>query len=93
MSTYKYKSDAVSREFVLRSAGVALVSGLLVNLPVAASLIGTSMVAGCYERSDYIQALVTLPVVHLLVSGLVFILMCSMYVLVVERTNGDHPKE
>lgn len=94
MSTARYKSDATSREVVLRSAGVAFLAGLGVNLPISVSIIGVSMIAGCYDRSDYVQSLAILPAIHLLVFCFVFILMCSMYILVVERTNGDsHPKQ
>lgn len=82
MSTYKYKSETVTRDIVQRSAAFSMLAGLLVNLPLAVQMIGVSMLAGCYERSDYLEAFVFLPATHILVFLLTFIIMCSMYILI-----------
>lgn len=93
MSTYRYKSDAICREIVIKSAGIAILAGLAVNLPIAVSLIGVSTIAGCYERSDYIQSLAILPAIHLLIFIIVFALMCAMYVWIVTGTEEIHEKK
>lgn len=93
MSTYKYKSEAVTRDIVQKSAAFGMFAGLLVNLPLAVQMIGVSVIAGCYERSDYLEAFVFLPATHILVFLLTFIIMCSMYI-VIESYKGDvEPKK
>jgi len=88
MTTHRYKSDAVVRDIITRSAVIAFVAGLAVNIPVAITMVATSAISGCYEREQYVRALAILPVIHIMVFVLTFALMVSMYILAVERTNG-----
>jgi chromate transport protein ChrA len=88
MTTHRYKSDAVIRDIIVKSAVIAFVAGLAVNIPVAIVMVATSAISGCYDREQYVRALALLPVIHLMVFILVFVLMVSMFILAQERTNG-----
>jgi len=92
MTTHRYKSDLVLRDIVLKSAMFAFVAGLAVNLPIAIVIIATSATSDALTREDYRQAILLLPIIHMMVFTLVFILMCSMFIIIESRVNGDNPK-